>query len=339
VQSGTARDRSSESESTIKRVQNGRDSLLRQRLEGYGEFSPAQESSCGQSDIESIMGSRISHEVFADIVGKIDHLGGYFFRQRRKETAQKVEFNFGFRVAYLHHDEAIHEGDVLPHHTLVQPCFITCTVGIGCDHKSEHRVRIDQFTTIFSDTERRAVKDGVEPCESGRTAQVSLVEKEYAASLHGHSQRSILKFHVAVSDRQMPNEIRELQAVMSCGFKHRVIQASGNLTDETAFARRGRAAQVERVRLFHKKPDDDVSARIMENVVVVDGGRVSGRLIIAENHCSRRFSAEDETGVELGVRHDRSLNEKSPIREGQGSQKLKGWKMCVTNEHKKKEKI
>ena len=81
------------------------------------------------------------------------------------------------------------------------------------------------------------------------------------------------------------------------------------------------------------------TAGVMKDVVEIDGGSVGGRLVIAGNHCAIRFSAEDETGVELGLRHDRSLNEKSPFPNGQGSQKLKGWKMCVTNEHKKKEKI
>jgi hypothetical protein len=50
----------------------------------------------------------------------------------------------------------------------------------------------------------------------------------------------------------------------------------------------------------------------VENVVGIDGGSVGRRLIVAGNHCTRRLSAEDESGVELGLGHDYSLKREKP---------------------------
>jgi hypothetical protein len=79
----------------------------------------------------------------------------------------------------------------------------------------------------------------------------------------------------------MPHEFREFETVMSGSFKDRVVQASRDLPDETALASRGRPTQVERVGIIHEKPDDDVAAGVVEDVIGVDDRSVDGRFIEA----------------------------------------------------------
>ena len=140
----------------------------------------------------------VAHKIPPHIVGKIDHLLRYFSRNFREHTVQQVTFNFCFGIAHFHQHEAVHEGDVLTHDSLIKPGFVAVAIGVGRHDEAEHGAWLDQFSTIFSNTERRTVENGVQSNKRSRRAQIGLIEQEYAANLHGQSKRSILKDHVAV---------------------------------------------------------------------------------------------------------------------------------------------
>jgi hypothetical protein len=142
-------------------------------------------------------------------------------------------------------------------------------------------VRYNKFTSVFRNAERRTVKDSVEASKGRRGTEVSFIEQEYSALFHSHGERAILELHASVFDRQMAYQLGEFETVMTSRFKDRVIQASCDLPDETALASRSRPTQVERIGIIHEKPDDDVPAGVVEDVVGVDDRSVDGRFIEA----------------------------------------------------------
>ena len=100
------------------------------------------------------MSCAIAHEILPHVIGEIDHFTENVCGNLRKLLLKQIHLYVRLRIADFHDDEPIHKRDVLPHHTLIQSRFITRPVGVCRDDETEHGIRLDEFTTIFSDAER-----------------------------------------------------------------------------------------------------------------------------------------------------------------------------------------
>ena len=271
-----------------------------QGLKTHGQVGPAKKRPGRERDLDAVRDpdSGLTHEKPADLIGVFDHFLADGFWKFRTASSQEFLLGVARRIAHLAQPEAIEKGEVLPKRTLVQTRLVGSPIGIGRGCETEHGVRDDEFTAILSDAQRLTIKNTVQACGGSRFEQVELIEEEQPAIFHGQGQGPVFVFHAAVTNRQVPHQIGELQAAVSSDLEDGIIESGGELLDGARFTAACRTEDIQGIGYIHE-PDRDVAACLVEDVAGIRSRRVAAGAGIATDDPARRAAAEDRSCVQL----------------------------------------
>ena len=97
----------------------------------------------------------------------------------------------------------------------------------------------------------------------------------------------------------MTNQVGKFQPPVPGNLKDRIVKPGCQLLDACRLTAACGAEDVQRF-LWVEKPDHNIAAGLMENIVVVNGRGIGRGSSVALDQRAGRFAAKDLTGIEVG---------------------------------------